>query len=157
MMEKETPEIEERAREIIALLQQMGRERRRYRVLLIRVADSPARTFLLRRAAEGMKGRYLDFLAEAFQGELVGAYRWYRFRDWLREEARGTPALLVEGFEALMATWEDREKKEFFRDILRTEVQNPLILASASPFIEVPPAGHGYGVVWIFGEDLSRR
>jgi len=133
------------------------RERRYPTMLVVHESVSALAPDLLQHAANETGASYVDFIHEATAGEtqvVAGAFMRHHFLKWLKEQARAKGGLWVENADAVIATWPEREQREFFMEFLKTEsrsadgVAAPIVVASAlAGRFTLPEEPRGWGVV----------
>lgn len=98
-----------------------------------------------------------DVLAQADSGIILGAYLRSSFLNWLRAQARARGGLIVAHADDLVATWEDLERRAFFKEFMRTECNMPDDPTRRAPIVLLswlakehvsPSEERGQGIVW---------
>lgn len=122
---------------------------RRYPVLLITEKVDRDKLVAL---AENIDATYIDYLDDVMlseDGPIPGAYQRWRLCEWLKEKAKSLGTLIVDEVEPIISTWDDRDKKAFYKEFLKTESKSPIILVSPiGRNFQSKSYERGKGIVW---------
>jgi hypothetical protein len=138
-----------------------ARERRYPVVVVIQSPDCSISFPEARNAASAQSMRCIDYredvLAKADSGIILGAYSRNQFLSWLRTQARSNDGLIVDNADDLITTWDETERYAFFRELMRTECNNPTDSTRRTPIVLLswlagtymsPTSGRGQGIAW---------